>query len=158
MQPRQEPIDTRRLVLVPLAVATARAILGGDFSAVARSEGWPHADTLDAVRMAAREPDPWPVWLVTLDGRVIGDCGTAGPVDHAGDIEIGYGLAAEHRGRGYGTELVTAFSRWLLGRPGVRRVVADVDAGNTASRRTLDRVGFVPERSEGNLIRYVLAG
>jgi RimJ/RimL family protein N-acetyltransferase len=159
MNALQEQIETRRLVLVPMSTEAARAILSGDLSAFERVDGWPHADTLDAVRMALKTDAAWPVWLVTLDGRVIGDCGTVGPVDEAGDIDIGYGLAAEHRGAGYGTELVEALSRWLLRRPGVRRVVArEVAADNTPSRRALERAGFRLERSDGDLVWYALAG
>jgi len=89
MHALQEQIETRRLVLVPMSTDAARAILSGDLSVVAHAEGWPHADTLDAVCMAVDEDAAWPVWLVTLDGRVIGDCGTVGHVDEAGDIDIG---------------------------------------------------------------------
>jgi RimJ/RimL family protein N-acetyltransferase len=38
-----------------------------------------------------------PGWLVTADGAVIGDISTHGPVDEAGRVEIGYGLAAPSR-------------------------------------------------------------
>jgi RimJ/RimL family protein N-acetyltransferase len=154
----QEQIETRRLVLVPLAVETARAILAGDLSVVESAEGWPHADTLDALPMAVKSDAPWPVWLVTLDELVIGECGTVGPVDGAGDVEIGFGLAAEHRGVGYGTELVEALSQWLLRQPGIRRVVArEVLADNKPSRRALERAGFSLERSDGGLVWYALA-
>lgn len=145
-------------MLVPLPIETARAILAGDLSVVESAEGWPHADTLDALRMAVKADAPSLVWLVMLDGLVIGDCGTVGPVDEEGDIEIGFGLAAEHRGVGYGTELVRALSQWLLRRAGIRRVVTrEVLAGNTPSRRALERAGFSLERSEGGLVWYALA-
>jgi RimJ/RimL family protein N-acetyltransferase len=154
----QEQIETRRLVLVPLSVEIADAIIAGDLSVVESAEGWPHADTLDALRMAVKTDAAWPVWLVTLDGLVIGDCGTVGPLDRAGDIEIGFGLAAEHRGVGYGTELVEALSQWLLRQPGVRRVVArEVLADNAPSRRALERAGFSLEELEGGLVSYALA-
>jgi RimJ/RimL family protein N-acetyltransferase len=154
---RQEQIETRRLVLIPLPVETALAIVGGDVSVVTHAEGWPHADTLDALRMVVKEDAPWPAWLVTIDGLVIGDCGTVGPVDEAGDVEIGYGLAAEQRGFGYGTELVDGLSQWLVQQPGVRRVVArGVLADNTPSRRALERAGFRLESSEGGLVSYAL--
>lgn len=157
MSARQEQIETRRLVLVPLPVETARAILGGDSSVVTPAEGWPHADTLDALRMVVKDDAPWPAWLVTLDGLVIGDCGTVGSVDEAGDVEIGFGLAAGHRGFGYGTELVEGLAQWLVGQPGVRRVVArGVLAHNTPSRRALERAGFRLESSDGGLVSYAL--
>ena len=159
MNALQEQIETRRLVLVPMTAEQARAILVGDLSVVEHAAGWPHADTLDALRMAVREDSPWPVWLVTLDGRVIGDCGTVGSVDDVGEIDIGFGLAAEHRGAGYGTELVQGLSGWLLSRPGIRRVVArEVLAENTPSRRALERAGFELQRSDAGLVWYALDG
>ena len=107
---RPATITTDRLVLSPLPADRARAVLAGDYSSLARTEGWPHEDTLDAVRMAAAPESGSLVWLVLSDGTVIGDCGTLGGLDDTRAIEIGYGLAAECRRRGYGNELVAALS------------------------------------------------
>jgi hypothetical protein len=101
-------MKTRRLQLVPLTIENGRAVLAGDLSGLETAAGWPHDDTLDAIRTAVGTGPRSLVWLVTLDGVVIGDCGTVGPLRAGGEIEIGYGLAAEHRGRGYGTEVVAA--------------------------------------------------
>src|SRR2546427_6216230 len=111
---RPTTIATKRLVLEPLAEEVALAILAGDFSVVTTAEGWPHDDTLDAIRMATAPGDESLVWFVMLGKLVIGECGTVGGLDDAGAIEIGYGLAAEHRRRGYGNELVRALSSLLL--------------------------------------------
>lgn len=153
-----ERLVTDRLVLEPIAPEVAEAVVAGDLSGLRVGEGWPHADTVDGLGMAVRFGHA-PGWFVTLAGEIVGDCGTHGPPDEAGDVEIGYGLAAPCRGRGYGSELVIAASRWLLGRPGVRRVVArEVLADNMPSRRALERAGFVLERSEGGLVWYALEG
>ena len=152
----EKPMRTARLQLVPLTVETGRAVLAGDFSCLETAEGWPHEDTLDAIRMAVGPGPRSLVWLVTLEGVVIGDCGTVGPLGAGGEIEIGHGLAAEHQGRGYGTEVVEALSSWLRTRPGVRRVVAETLAGNVPSRRALERAGFELERSEDDLVWYAL--
>lgn len=97
-------------------------------------------------------------WFVTLGGVVIGDCGTHGERDELGDVELGYGLAAPYRGRGYGTEVVAGLSRWLLGQDGVRRVVARrVAVDNTPSRRALERAGFVLESADEQHGWYALA-
>jgi RimJ/RimL family protein N-acetyltransferase len=150
-------IATERLVLEPLAEEVARAVLGGDFSVVARAEGWPHDDTLDALRMATAPDGGSLVWLVMLGNVVIGDCGTLGGLDDTGAIEIGFGLAAEHRGRGYGNELVSALSGWMIAQPKGERVVArGVLADNVASRRALENAGFVLEREEDGLTWYAM--
>jgi RimJ/RimL family protein N-acetyltransferase len=143
-----EAIAAPRLALVP----APRAVVEGDISAVAHAEGWPHADSLDALRLSPA------IWLVALNGVVIGECGTAGPLDREGTVEIGYGLAAEYRGLGYGTELVRALSQWLLAHPDVRRVVAAVEPANTPSRRALERAGFALARTENGRVWYALPG
>ena len=74
------------------------------------------------------------VWLVMLGEVVIGDCGTVGGLDDAGAIEVGYGLAAEHRGRSYGNELVAALSGWLLSQPEVEQVVGERSSPTTLLR------------------------
>jgi RimJ/RimL family protein N-acetyltransferase len=154
---RSTRIATKRLVLAPLDGKVADAVLAGDFSGLTRAEGWPHDDTLDAMRMATAPGGGSIVWLVMLGDVVIGECGTVGGLDDAGAIEVGYGLAAEHRGRGYGNEVVGALSGWLLAQPGVEQVVArKVLANNVASRRALENAGFLLEREEHGLTWYAL--
>jgi ribosomal-protein-alanine N-acetyltransferase len=154
----REVIETPRLVLVPISPELAEAILGGDLTGVRAAEGWPHPNTLDPFRAAVKRNVELPGWFVTLDGVVIGDCHTHGSADAEGDIEIGYGLAEAYRGLGYGTELVEGFSQWLLDQPGIQRVVArHVPTGNVASRRVLERAGFVLERSDEQHAWYALS-
>ena len=154
---RPETISTKRLVLVPLDQAVARAVLAGDFSSLERADGWPHDDTLEAIRLATAPRSRTVVWLVRLGGLVIGECGTLGGVSGGGDVEIGYGLASERRGHGYGNEVAEALSRWLIAQPDVERVVArEVLAENVASRRALENAGFSLEREEGGLTWYAL--
>jgi chromate reductase, NAD(P)H dehydrogenase (quinone) len=145
-------LATPRLVLDPVDAATAHAVRAGDLAGLDVGQGWPHDDTLDGLGGIA-EGHAFG-WLVALDGVVIGDCGVHGAADEAGDIEIGYGLAAPYRGRGYGTEVVTAITRYLLSREDVRRVVAGTEPGNLPSRRVLERVGFTVERQDGEEARY----
>lgn len=76
----------------------------------------------------------------------VGMLGTIGALDAVradGSVEIGYGMNAEVHGRGIATEAVGALVDHLLAQPGVRRVVASSAVGNTASRRVLEKNGFV---------------
>jgi len=152
---RPEPVHTDRLLLVPLDPRTAHGIVAGSPGPVPSGEGWPHDDTLDALRMVAAGDGAG--WLVTLDGTVICDCGTVGAPDLSGQVEIGYGLAAPYRGRGYGVELVRGLSRWLLDRPAITRVVAGVAPDNAPSRRALLRAGFTEDGTHDGDVRYALA-
>lgn len=144
------PLQTARLRLEPLTMETARAILAGDLSwltaaGLAAADGWPHEDTADGLGMIVKTGETLS-WLVVADGAVIGDCGLhggpAGPVDEAGRVEIGYGLAAPSRGQGYGSEVVAAITGWLLAQPGIRQVRACTLTDNMPSRRVLEKAGF----------------
>jgi RimJ/RimL family protein N-acetyltransferase len=142
-----ERVVTPRLVLEPVSPALVEAIVAGDLSSLRPGEGWPHADTVDGLR--AGTP-----WLVLLDGVVIGDCGTHGPPTD-GEVEVGYGLAAPYRGRGFGNEVAGGLTEWLLAQPAINRVVAnDVLADNTPSRRALERAGFALVADKGGLVSY----
>ncbi|MDX6451123.1 MAG: hypothetical protein QOH16_1172 [Gaiellaceae bacterium] len=150
-----ESLVTNRLVLQPLSQETARAVVDGRPDGLNPGDGWPHDDTLDALRMVAEHGSE--AWLILEDGVVIGDAGTHGPPDEQGDVEIGYGLAAPARGRGLSSEFVPALAQYLLARPEVNRVVArEVLADNVPSRRALERAGFELEREAGGLVWYAL--
>jgi RimJ/RimL family protein N-acetyltransferase len=151
-----ERIVTRRLVLEPIALQTARAVLADGPDGLRHGEGWPHADTLDALRMVADYGAE--AWLILEDGVAIGEAGTHGPPDEHGDVEIGYGIAEPSRGRGLASEFVTALADHILARDDVRRVVARaVLAENLPSRRALERAGFRLEREENGLVWYARA-
>lgn len=154
--PERPRLVTPRLELVPQSLSAVRALVEGSDPGLALAEGYPHADTLDGMRIAAAhvsEDAAMGGWFIVrlADGAVIGDLGTKGVVDERGRVEIGYGLSASFRRQGYGGEAVGALVSWLGTQPGVRAVTAEVEVGNDASRGLLERLGFVVEEtSEGS--------
>jgi RimJ/RimL family protein N-acetyltransferase len=58
------------------------------------------------------------------------------------EAEIGFVLAPEHHGRGYGTEAVAAVLGICFGALGLRRVTAGCFSANEPSWRLLERVGM----------------
>jgi RimJ/RimL family protein N-acetyltransferase len=149
------PIAAGDIVLCPVGAVDAAALVAGDFSRIQPGEGWPHEDSLDGLRMAAGGRGL--AWLITLGDIVVGECGTHGAPDQDGVVEIGYGLAAPYRGRGYGRQTVRALARWLLGQPGVTGVLAHTDPQNAPSRRSLESAGFVLEGTVRGECRYRLS-
>ena len=144
------PLTTARLRLEPVTAEMARAILAGDMSVLTAAgltaaEGWPHEDSADGLGMIVKTGETLS-WLVVAGGAVIGDCGLHGgpdgPVDDAGRVEIGYGLAAPSRGQGYGSEVVAAITEWLLAQTEVRQVRACTLTDNMPSRRVLEKAAF----------------
>ena len=164
-------IESEHLVLAPIPRADALALLAGrEVPTLVAGCGWPTADTLGGLALevtqavASHETDDTgdtanhTGWFVVLrsSGAVIGDCGWLGGPNADGTAEIGYGLAAPYRGRGYGTEAVGALVSWCRRQPGVRRLVADVLPANAASRRLLASLSFQQAEPNGDHVRYVL--
>ncbi|MCW2667340.1 MAG: acetyltransferase, family, partial [Frankiales bacterium] len=151
-----------RVVLVPVERAVADAVVAGDLQALTAAlagaslqpgPGWPHADSVDALRGQAEHGGAG-TWLVVDGDQVVGDCGWLGGPDATGDAEIVYGLAAPSRGQGLGTEAVALLAAWAEQQPGVHRVVAEVLQGNDGSRRLLQRLGFDEELTLPPYVRY----
>jgi RimJ/RimL family protein N-acetyltransferase len=88
----------------------------------------------------------------TADGQAIGGIGFKGQPD-GGRAEVGYGLAPSARGHGYAAEALTALLT-VAADHGLSRVVADTTADNVASQRTLERAGFRPIATDGDLHLY----
>ncbi|HEV2914647.1 MAG TPA: GNAT family N-acetyltransferase [Pyrinomonadaceae bacterium] len=77
-------------------------------------------------------------------GRVIGACGfnlfRGGP-----QLELVYHFARLYWGRGYATEAVRACLRYASEKLGAPEIVASIDSENLASRRVLEKIGFIPQ-------------
>lgn len=154
-------IRTPRMELVPVDPATAAEIVAGRDGGLVPGRGWPHADTVDGLLAGLHGGDvdalPWLVLLAddsSGEPCVIGDVGWKGTPGPDRRVEIGYGLAAPYRRKGYATEAVGAFVGWLDTRADVAQIDAEVRADNLASRRLLDRLGFAVTLVEGNFIWY----
>src|SRR5215467_3975957 len=147
---RRWTIDAGRVSLRPVTRRVARAVLDGGPITGTFEKGALHDRIPQAMGVAIRDIDSGAaaalptVWLVVrrADGRIIGDMGTHGPPDSEGCVEVGYALAPSARGQGIGTAAVAALVRRLAAVPGIRRLTAVTGAGNTASRRLLQRQGF----------------
>jgi ribosomal protein S18 acetylase RimI-like enzyme len=137
--------------LEPVTRAVARSIIEGGPGAPDFAPGALHDRVPQAVSFAIRDIASGAaavlptVWLAVrqADGLVVGDLGTHGPPDDEGQVEIGYSFAPSARGQGTGTAAVGALVRRLSLAPEVHRITAVTGVDNVASRRLLERLGFV---------------
>lgn len=74
-------------------------------------------------------------------GLVVGGIGLFWPPED-GRLEIGYGVVASRRGRGYAVEATRALAEFALAATEVHTIFADVESTNPASARVLERAGF----------------
>lgn len=154
-------VVTERLTLDLLTPEEAALMLAGG-----RDPRWhpdyPRRDDRDAASMV-KGADPWGPRHITrtVDGLVFGSIGFFGPPapatgtggDDAPEVEIGYGLVADARGRGVATEAVRALL--ALADALAVRVRASVRPDNAASLRVLAKCGFTELRGaneDGELV------
>ena len=93
---------------------------------------------------ASSRSDPWVHGFVVRDratGLVVGEGGFKGP-PRDGVVEIAYGTAPEHRGKGYATDTAAALVAYAFGHDDVRVVLAHTLPDSSASQRVLVKCGF----------------
>ncbi|MEV6601914.1 GNAT family N-acetyltransferase [Actinoplanes sp. NPDC051346] len=78
-------------------------------------------------------------------GEIVGSIGLRDVDWEAGRSEVGYGVRADRRGRGYATEAAGAVGRWALTSGGMRRVQLRARVDNVASLRVAEKAGFQRE-------------
>jgi ribosomal-protein-alanine N-acetyltransferase len=76
------------------------------------------------------------------DAAVVGTAGLR-PLEDIG-LEVFYSLAPGSWGKGYATEAARAVLDRALGPLGLPEVLAEIDAGNTASIAVIERLGMTP--------------
>lgn len=82
---------------------------------------------------------------IDVDGTAVGRVQTFLPPDRVDQPDVynmGIGLKAEHRGRGYASDALQAFTRWLLAEAGASRVEGRTDPENVAMQKVFDRLGW----------------
>ncbi|MET1003950.1 MAG: GNAT family N-acetyltransferase [Propionibacteriaceae bacterium] len=153
-------INLPSIRLRPLPVAEGNALVAGSGAPPAGLRwhpDYPMTETLEALGMilaahrvmglaADAEPDWW-ISQIVLGDLVVGDIGFHGPPvtplvgQQEVDVEIGYNVVPELRGRGIATRAVGLLleQAWRAGATVVR---AETDADNAASRGVLLRAGF----------------
>jgi [ribosomal protein S5]-alanine N-acetyltransferase len=135
---RLEPLDRELAALAPGDRAVAQRKLGAVFH-----DAWPSDDLRDWLDSVAAGSPFRPYAIVErATNTVVGDVGFLGPPDAKGQVELGYSIVSDRRRRGYGSEAAAAVMAWALEQAGVRAIIAECEATNTASIRTLERLGF----------------
>jgi len=85
--------------------------------------------------------------------ELIGDLGCYIKEDDARQARIGFTIASKHWRKGYISEVVPYLLEYLFDGMNVHRIVADCDADNIASYRTLEKLGF---RREAHFVESYL--
>jgi len=151
---RPKDIQTERLILSVLMPDEIEALLAGDARYVERASGfrYPPDDPNRGIdfnwhlRALRTDPNqlPWRIRVIVerSSNTVIGSINLKGPPDEDGDVEFGWGLNEDARGKGYATEAAAAVLEWAFQPPGVRSVSATILDDNLVSQRVAQRLGL----------------
>jgi RimJ/RimL family protein N-acetyltransferase len=156
-------LRTDRLNLRPLAPRDADTLYAimSDAEAM-RFWDWPPFRERETVReivagqMATMQAGNACYWAVCLKGAdaAIGTCDLSDIDRHHGRAEVGFAFERSYWGNGYALEAMTAIAAHAYSAMGLERLWARLHAGNHASRRLLERLGFAYEaRLVGHVLR-----
>lgn len=84
----------------------------------------------------------WQIILISENKSIGSACFMGKPNDN-GEVEIGYGINAEYRNRGYMTEAAQSLCEWALNQAGVKSVIAETEKENLASHKVLQNGGMI---------------
>ncbi|MGV9545549.1 GNAT family N-acetyltransferase [Nocardia beijingensis] len=155
--PLSPDLRTERLILRSWTAGAAAAVLDDR-----RAADWAVDFPADGDRVIAGLLAAHPDWLGPFghrlvversSGLVVGSIGLFWPPAE-GELEIGYGIVASRRGRGYATEATVAMTAHACTAPGVRAVHAEVELSNPSSARVLEKAGFTRVSSADGIARF----
>ena len=144
-------IETERLWLLPITPEqmTAYSLSRSDLARLIGAtvpENWPVCpegmEYWRAKSNVLRESKGWAgyVYIHKKDNTVIGDGGFKGPPDAKGEVEMGYAILPEYRGKGLGTEAAKALVDWAFYHPEVESIVAETLPEAKGSMRVLEKL------------------
>lgn len=83
-------------------------------------------------------------WEIVLKDKncSMGGIGFAGAPDEKGEVTMGYGLDNRYHNQGYATESVKALVDWAFEQPATRKIIAETQLDNEASKKVLIKNGF----------------
>jgi [ribosomal protein S5]-alanine N-acetyltransferase len=156
-------LQTNRLLLRPLAPGDAEALFAimSDGEAM-RFWDWPaftHFETVAEIvagQIADMADGRSAYWAVTLvpGGEAIGACDLSEIDLRQRRAEVGFLFNRAWWGNGYAAEAMGAVCDYAIESLGLERLWARLHAGNEASRRLLERLGFAYEGTlAGHIVR-----
>ena len=155
-----ERVDGGTVILRRIRVTDAGAVaaaVGASLDHLRPLMPWATPDAAERRSQLSRVAEADEMWeagisyvysVVTADrGTLVGEIGLDRRVGD-GSVEIGYWIAGNQAGRGFGTSAAEAVTAVALALPGVRRVEIHCDEANTASAAIPRKLGYRLDRIE----------
>lgn len=138
---REIRIETDRLCIVPLSIGKLKLQYENETDCDMKQA---YLEMIETIQKTPDREEWGTYWEITsLIGFPVGGLCFKGAPDEYGVVEVGYGINAAYRQRGYATEAVKGIVKWALGQPGITSVCAEIEPDNEISRKVLLNCGFV---------------
>ncbi|KOF57793.1 MULTISPECIES: GNAT family N-acetyltransferase [Clostridium] len=159
-------IVTDRLILIPITLQVAEALINGDNSEILKlgvkaNKDWPTNDTMDILPIIVETlrnnaPSGFETWMIERKDskEIIGDIGFHGIPDENGEVEIGYGLVENERRKGFGFEAAREIMDFAIAHKAVKVIKADCLINNLPSARILEKLEMKEVNRDDELIYW----
>jgi len=164
-----EKIETERLLLIPFTKQLCHLVNDKNFvelqnKGLIASEGYPDQETLDTIPKIVANielsngPTGFESWVIITKKsmKIIGDVGFKGIPNQAGEIDLGYGIIASERKKGYAFEAAKALSDWAISLENVNKITAKCLIENEGSFKTLEKLSFKRINTDETMYYYLL--
>lgn len=160
-------IETENLQLIPCGPSHLAAVLRDKkglepLLGVSVPDGWPVFPGAIPHIYEKLRSDPsavgwWSYLFVHTEDRTLaGDGGFKGRPDESNEVEIGYALVPEYRGRGLATEAARGLVGWAFSHPEVAAVKAETLPDGQGSIRVLEKLGMRFDGATEKVLRWRL--
>jgi [ribosomal protein S5]-alanine N-acetyltransferase len=103
-------------------------------------------DAINWLNLIIPENFPPRFFALLVDNVLVGSIGIVTKTDiYRKNFEIGYFLAEDHWGKGIATKAIKAAASYAFTKFDINRIYAEPFADNKASRRALEKAGFILE-------------
>lgn len=164
-----EKLETERLLLIPFTKQLCHLVNDKNFielknKGLNAGEGYPDQETLDTIPKiianieSSNGPTGFESWVIISkkEMKIIGDIGFKGIPNHAGEIDLGYGIIASERRKGYAFEAAKSLTTWAFSNMEVKKITAKCLIENEGSFKTLEKLDFENTSKDEQFLHWIL--
>jgi len=162
-------LQTERLILIPFTIQICKNLIQGNFTdlkniGLKKGKSWPDKDVLETLPKIidnlslVEAPTGFESWMIIKNEtfEIIGDLGFKGFNYEKENIDIGYGLIKEERGKGYAEEATTALIKWAFTQDIVKEITARCLIDNQSSINLLKKLNFKATKNNDEMMHWSL--
>lgn len=156
VQPLQiKELHTERLTLIPFTKQICKNLIANNFSdldnlGLKKGKSWPDIDVLETLPKIINNlslveaPTGFESWMIIKNEtlEIIGDLGFKGFNYQQKNIDIGYGIIKEERGKGFAEEAARELINWAFKNNMVKEITASCLMDNENSIKLLKKLNF----------------